>query len=341
MIEYNNVFYFDNINSIGGVESFFYYLSKKYKDMVVFYKTGDYQQIKRLAQNVEVRKYNGKKIKCKRLFLNYDISIIDNVEFKECIQIIHADFKAINKKPRLNPKITKYVGVSQVACDSFKESTGIDCELIYNPIDIDKPKKMLRLISATRLTAEKGKDRIIKLGEMLDKAGIPYIWLIFTNDWNVIKNPNIVYMEPRLNIIDYIANSDYLVQLSDSESFCYSVVESLLCSTPVIVTDCPVFKEIGIENGKHGFVVDFDMENVPIKEIYKGLPKFTYIPPKDTWDIDVKSDYKPNEMVELVPLKEIDDLEYNVRYNKGVPFKTVRWRANHIVDNDLALFKNN
>lgn len=68
---------------------------------------------------------------------------------------------------------------------------------------------------------------MIKLGNILSNAGIPYLWIIFTNDSATIKNPNIIYMQPRLDIIDYIANADYLVQLSDCEAYCYSVVESL------------------------------------------------------------------------------------------------------------------
>ena len=45
--EYNNVFYFNNINAIGGVETFFHYLAKKYYDydIAVFYKKGDIQAI--------------------------------------------------------------------------------------------------------------------------------------------------------------------------------------------------------------------------------------------------------------------------------------------------------
>lgn len=339
MRKFKNVFYFDNINYIGGVESFFYYLSKKHKDMVVFYKKADYEQLKRLSQNVEVHLYYGQKIKCDNLYLNYDISIIDNVDAKEYIQIIHADYKRQGKTPRIHPKITKYIGVSQVACDSFTELTGLPCELIYNPIDIDKPKKMLRLISATRLTKEKGKERMVELGNMLDNAGIPYIWLIFTDDWNVIKNPNIVYMSPKLNIIDYINNSDYLVQLSDCESYCYSVVESLLCSTPVIVTDCPVFKELGIENGKHGFILDFDMNDVPIKEIYKGLHKFTYTPPESKWKIGLSSKYDPNEEVKLHTNKEIDDLESGKNHPKNTTFVVPRWRANYMLDHNHIMNK--
>ena len=65
--------------------------------------------------------------------------------------------------------------MSQSVCDVFTELTGLPCTLCYNPITIEKPKRVLYLISATRLTREKGKDRILKLAKALDNAGIPYI----------------------------------------------------------------------------------------------------------------------------------------------------------------------
>lgn len=90
-----NVFYFNHINTIGGVESFFYYIAKKYKarDIEIVYKTTtvDMEQVKRLSQYVRVRKFDGKKIKCDKAFFNYNIDIIDYIEADEYIQIIHCD----------------------------------------------------------------------------------------------------------------------------------------------------------------------------------------------------------------------------------------------------------
>ena len=283
----NNVFYFYYINSIGGVESMFYYLAKKYqdKDIVIYYSQGDKNQIERLKQFVDVQQYKpGTKIKCKRVFFNYNISIIDNVDAEEYCLMIHADYKALGIKPITHPKITKYIAVSQLAADSYKEVSGKTCEVCYNPILIDKPKKKLRLISATRLTKEKGKDRMIKLGELLNKKGIPYEWTIFTNDTKAIKNPNIIYKKPELNIIDYIADADYLVQLSDNEAYCYSIVEALLCGVPVICTHCPVFDEIGLVNGENCYFCDFDMKNVPVDDIYNKIPKVNYQSKEDNWE---------------------------------------------------------
>ena len=246
------------------------------------------------------------------MFFNFNLDIIDNVEAKEYIQIAHGDYKAMGIRPNLHPKLTRYLGVSKQVCNTYKEVTGFDTELVYNPIEVPKPKKVLNLISATRLTKEKGKDRMIKLANLLEQAGIPYIWTIFTDDVKVIDNPNIAYMKPRLDIIDYIANADVLVQLSDNEGYCYSVIESLCVGTPVLVTKCPVFNELGIEHGKNGWIVDFNMENVPIEEIYKGLPKFTYKPKESNWDkflVKGKSTYK-EEQEKMVKVKVIQDFTF-------------------------------
>lgn len=156
VVHYGNVFYFHFINSIGGVESFFYYLARKYhgRDITVIFSKGSREQIKRLRKLVRVKQYRGEKIICDKVFFNYNIDLIDSIEAKEYYQIIHADFEALKKKPLIHPKL-KYIGVSQIVCDSFKRLTGKDIELIYNPFIIEKPKPILKLISATRLTHEK------------------------------------------------------------------------------------------------------------------------------------------------------------------------------------------
>ena len=343
---HKNIFYFSNINSIGGVEAFFYYLVKKYqnKDIVVYYKNGDAKQLERLRQYIRCIKWNGHHIKCEKAFFNYNPDIIDYVDAKEYIQVIHADYKVQRGLANFtNSKITKYIAVSQLACDSFTEVTGKPCELCYNPIILDKPKRMLRLVSATRLTSEKGRPRMIKLAEMLDKAGIPYLWTIFTNDSNIIRNPNVIYMKPRLDISDYIANSDYLVQLSDCEAFCYSVVESLMLGVPVIVTDLPVFEEIGL-NDENSFRLKLNMTDVPIEEIYKKKFNFKYQPPKDNWDnILAKGentwDKERDKIVEVECIRPngYDDIVLNKRVIFGEKIKCTMERADHL--KELGLIK--
>jgi glycosyltransferase involved in cell wall biosynthesis len=232
-------------------------------------------------------------------------------------------------------KFDKFIGVSKTVCKDFKEWTGKDIELIYNPIKLEKPEKILFLLSATRLTKEKGKDRMLQFAKILDENNIPFLWLVFTDNKKEIKHPNIFFMDPKLDITNYISKADYLVQLSDNvEGYCYTVVESLILGTPVITTKCDVFKEIGIKDGINGFLLNFDMKNVPIDKIYKGLKKFEYEPPKSEWDkyLDNNSKYNPNKKRIVKPIRTYYDMELqkNVKKNDE-SFEVTQKRANFLV----------
>lgn len=339
-----NIFYFPVINIIGGIETFFYTLARKYQDwdITIYYRQGDQEQIKRLKQYVRVKKFNGERIKCEKAFFNYQADIIDYVDADEYCLILHADYKAQKIKTLpIYPKITKYYGVSQNVCDTFSELSGKEVELAYNPLLIEKPRKVLNLISATRLTPEKGKGRMVELVKALDNAKIPYVWTVYTNDVNAIQNDNIIYRKPRLDIIDYIANADYLVQLSDSEGYAYSLLESLSVGTPVIVTDFPVAKEMGIVNEKNGFILPFDMKDIPINAIYKGLPKFKYTPKPDRWsellapgESQYQKDFKINVKIKCVT--DYFDLELNRQIKKGEQLEVNKIRAEIIIDAGFA-----
>lgn len=340
----SNIFYFKNINSIGGVETFFWYLARKYSDhdISIYYQTADPEQVKRLKEYVRVIKWTGERIRCKKAFFCYKPDIIDYVDADEYYQILHADYKAIGIKPIKDPKIEKLIGVSEQVCNSYKELTGDEVDLSYNPIvKPQKPKKILKLISASRLTYEKGRARIEKLADILNDAGIPFLWTIFTNSKDIIKKPNISFMLPTLDITDYIADADYLVQLSDSEGYCYSVVESLLLGTPVIVTPCEVFHELGIEDGKHGFIVDLDLNNVDPKKIYKGIPKFKYEAPDDRWDellASGESTYLKDKqtIIEIEILKDFFDIEKMELVKRSTKIKTNKVRAEELIQKGFA-----
>ena len=328
-----NVFYFKNINSVGGCESFFWYLSKKY-DFEVYYRQANPEQVKRLAQNIEVHKYK-EPIKCDQFFCNYGLDI--EVESPVKKHIAHCDYKKVWFSPILYPNF-EYIGVSQLACDSFKELTNKDIELIYNPIYIDKPKVekyndgKLHLISCTRLTKEKGLERMKKLASMLDNNKIPYEWIVYTNRKRSPIGNNVIYKDQKLDIIEEIAKSDYLVQLSDCEAFGYSPVESLMVNTPVIVTDLPVFKELGIKHGENAIICDLDMNNVDIDMIKRNDLKFTYKPPKDNWGKYLSTDktYNPNELVEVRVLKNIYLIEENKHCKKNEKITITKARASEL-----------
>lgn len=342
-----NVFFFDQINSIGGIETFFYQLGKKYGkdyDITLFYRTGDAKQIKRLSQYIRVRKYrDGQTIHCKRAFVTFYADILDHIEADEYYQMLHGDYTAMRIFPKDHPKIQQRIAVSELVRDSYKKAKGIDSIVCYNPFTAEKPRKVLNLVSATRLTKEKGLERMLTLASALDDAWIPFHWTVYTDiTHRPCGNPSIVLMPPRTDVLDFIANADYYVQLSDCEGYCYSVVEALSVGTPVIVTDFPVAHEIGVENGKNGWILPMSMENLPIAEIYKGLKKFKYTPLEDKWGellLPVPPDYE-EEMKRIVKVRckrNFIDLENNNSKREfGEAWECTMRRAEHLEDLGLV-----
>ena len=342
-IEAKNVFYFPYINSIGGVETFFYNLARKYKnnDILILYNHGDIEQIKRLRKYVRTLEYKGQDVICEKAFFNYSTTIIDNVKANEYLQIIHADYEANNMTLPNNDKITRYLCVSQHAKEKFEKLTGKKAEVVYNPLAFIKPKRVLKLISATRLTKEKGKERMIRLIKILNAKHIPFEWTIFTNDKKVINEPNVFYREPNLDIYTHIQDSDYLVQLSDTEAYCYSVVEALTLGVPVLVTPCPVFEEIGIKNGENGFYIPFDMTDIPLKEIYESHLDFSYKPIKDNWkDILAPGQSVYQEelktQISVVATKNYYDTDLNRSISKDEVLLVNKIRAEQLVKANVA-----
>lgn len=337
MNEYTNIYYFAAINSIGGIETFFYQLARKYRDrdIVIVYNSADKEQLKRLLKYVRRVKYTGQKIKCKRAFFNFNINIIDNIEAEEYILVIHGDYKDMIKRGQLkreeiplHDKITKYIAVSKLACDSFRELTGKECEVFYNPYTKGEQEDALKLISATR---EKGYNRMVELMNRLDERNIPYIWTIFTDSPQTSPSPNVIFMEPTIELERYLNGNNFLVQLSDNEGYCYSVVEALCRHIPVVVTPCPVFKEIGL-NESNSITLNMNCSNIDevIDRMIHDEFDFEYIPKQDNWGKligNTKSTYKEEinkkylvEATNLYESNRVEDIEL-----KRIPKEGEQW----------------
>lgn len=342
-----NGFYFSKINKIGGAETYLYYIAKKYKDndICIYYSEGDEKQIERLKKYVRVKHWNLETIECEKMFYNYNPEpFINYVNAKEHIQVLHTNYKKMGLKPSTNKKITKYIGVSKYICNETKKDFGIECELSYNPIDIDKPKKPLRLICASRLSSEKGKNRINKFCRKFDEANIPFILICFSDDERAINHDSVIFAKSRLDISNFIADSDYLVQLSDDvEGFGYSPYEALCLGTPVIVTDVTAFKEMGIKNGENGYIVDFDLENINCKEIYEKRPKFDYKPLEDNYknilakgESSYMKDFEKKVEVEAIINPFFYDIELKENKPLGAKYIVNKNRADDLVEKGLV-----
>ena len=354
-----NLFYFKRILRIGGTEQFLYEIAKKYHqyDITVLYDDAEFEQLMRLKRLVRcVKRENDKKYYAKKAFYNYNLEALAQVEADEHIFVCHAIYQQIPLVPPLTyPKLTGYIGVSDYACDELKkyaEYQGKEIEpvRVYNPLTLERPDKVVRLISACRLDDKvKGGERTLKLIEALDEYceeyGRHYIWFIYSNQPNVkIKSPNVVVMEGRPDIRPYIADADYLVQLSnDMESYCYSINEALGYGTRIIRTPLTVAKELKIPKSAE-IVADWDMKNVKevVKAIFEPKADFTYNPPNDGWSkvlVREPTKYKPSaDTVMVRPKVRYYDLELKEQMNQwSRPFEVSEERARFLARQGLVM----
>ena len=344
-----NVIYFPNFNCVGGVETFCYEMGLKYGkdfDITVLYRNGDANMMDHISKVARVIKYRpGDKIVCDVFIFGYgwEPDLFENLEAKEIIQTFHADYVCRHLHPCNNGRITRRFGVADNTTQGIREhfDWAKDIETMYNPYTPKKPRKVLNLISATRLTAEKGFSRMVTFADELDKAGIPFHWTIYTDKPRDFPNPSVAVMRHRLDILDFIADAEYLVQLSDTEGYSYSIVEALSVGTPVICTAFAVAEEQGIVNGKNGFILPMDLSVIPIEAIYKGV-KFPKVKPRESHYEEVLSpgeseiDKELSALVTVVCKRIYLDLQFDRIIKPGEQYQVSAQRADHLIDMKLA-----
>lgn len=325
-MKYKNIFYFRVISAIGGTEQFLYEIAKKYNkyDITIFYDEADIFQLQRLKKLVRCKKrVRGEVVKCNRAFFNFNLDMIDDVEADEYFFVSHANYEELHKvhggyiPPIKNEKLTHYIGVSQFATDKLDEyaeiiGSKIKTQRCYNPLTLEPKEKVIQLVSACRLDdVVKGGGRTLKLIDALDRYceehDCNYLWLIFTNSTNIkITSPNVALMKPRLDVRPYIANADYVLQLSnDMETYCYTINEALGYGVPIVTTPLSILKELPITDNEH-LVLNYDCSNADeiARQIFeKNVKPFNYNPPADSWEdflIKEKSNYEEEKKMKFL-----------------------------------------
>ena len=354
------IIYQSNIIEIGGVETFTYNLSKalsNYYDVLLLYKKCHPKQLYRLMQEVECEEYDpNKEYECDICILASSWDGYPNtVKAKEYIQMIHADYKEANKTFNYKyvpfSKTTKHIAVSKITRDVFKEMYGYECDLMYNLLDeIKETKPILKLVSATRLSAEKGYNRMLKLIEELKKRNINFRWTIFTNKdtykINQLDIEEVIFMKPRYDIWNYIKEADYVVQLSDTEGFSYTINEALQYGTATLTTAFDSIYE-SVEDGVSGYILPFEIFENGTKEewdkyidkiVNKKLKGFKYDPKCKIEDWlkllgNADSKYKTIKKERKDKMKKIKALQ---NYTDTVLKKDIVKGDEYIVDNERA-----
>jgi len=296
-------------SKIGGVETAIYnmcnLLRDKYEIMFV-YDNADPIQLNRLKKLVKCVKFIGQNFKSD-LFLIYsfnDCTILNNVVSKEFIQHICCNVEELSQPYIKHDKITKFTSDSIAGAKAFKRKFGIECDLLHNLFDCTEPKKVLNLMSATRLSSEKGYYRMKALAKRMNERGLLFEWTVFTNDLPDEIIDGFVFREPRLNVVDYMWNKDYILQLSDSENWGCTITESLDRNVPVVVTDFNSAYE-QVEDKVNGFILKRDLSNLDevIDNMYsKDLKGYKHI-----------KKYNVSEWLYL--LKNLKETKSNYVYN--------------------------
>jgi hypothetical protein len=304
-----NVFYIPKIKRVSGITTWIREIAKKYHDydITVVYDEADKKQLAFLKQYVRCQRLT-EPIKCKKLFMTYHATT-KLIEAEETIGTIHTDFKMNGYRPYTTDKV---IAVSKKAAQAYYEISGVMPIVCYNPLTIEKPQRILKLISATRLTDKKGKNKMAQMVQDLEKEKIPYLWFILSDDRLPIESENIVYLSPRTECRNLIAMCDYLVELGeDDDAYSYSRNEANSLGVPIITTPLTINKEFGFIGYEYG---------TDLHEIYNNIPKVNYKPPKDIYDtlIDkTPTTYKkePTSLVRV--LKPYIDVELDERLERG------------------------
>lgn len=288
------VLYIEKSMEITGITTWIYNFClnmNNKKDIIVLYKEMDSWQLMRLLPLVQCEKVGDRKIICDTLIMcSIKDQIPKSVSYKKSVQVIHSCKDSIP----LPKDRDVLVSVSQTSKDSF----GCDSIVIPNLMGICE--KRLLLVSTVRIgAADKGKnnERMLKLAKILNDNNVRFTWLYFSSVSLQGAPENMIQMKPTLDILDWIRRADALVNLSDQEGFCYSIVEAMCLGTKVITTDISVLPEIGFKDGYHGFKLPFNFTDDDVLKAVRiplGKTNYTYNnkPMIDKW-LDVLGRKQP------------------------------------------------
>lgn len=278
------VIYSKVVKEVSGVHAFeinlIRGLQKHYdKDIIYVYDAGHEDKIAEIKQHVKVVKNTGQTIRADICIYSSINHGENNIQAKKYIQVVHTEYSKWNIKP--NPEgIDQFISVGDNVQKDLKENFNIDSIVISNYLYSTLTENALSLVTASRIARGKGFERMLTLAEEIKNSMRPFTWLVFGTGSTVYTQktidsfkhiPEVIFAGVRKNIQPYVQNADYLVQLSDNEGYSYSVHEALRVNVPVIVTNW-VGIEKTIENGMNGYILDMDMQNIDVDQIFENIP---------------------------------------------------------------------
>lgn len=346
------------LSILGGIETAVYNMCNALKDdydIMFVYDTADPKQLKRLSKLVRCVQFTGQEFECET-YLSYGFNpdkILNNITSTKnrYIQQICCDVAVLRFKYIKHEKTNVFTADSEASAKAFmRVYPQYRCGVLHNLFDIPKPKRVLNLMSATRLSPEKGYERMKKLAKRMNERDIPFEWTVFTNDKPNEEIDGFIFRKPRLNVVDYMPSKDYGFQLSDTESWGCTVTEFLECGVPVVCTDYASARE-QVEDGVNGFIIKKDMSNMDevIDKMYESnLKGFVYTPKygikewQGLFGKGKKSDYVYEDDGTLddrfvTALFDYSDRELKRRVKKGEAFMVTGQRAAELISKGCVI----
>ena len=335
------VLYSSYLYKIGGIETFVFNFVEFFKDYDIMVMCPEIAHNVHVRLSKVVRIAESEDVECDSLIMIRPMDARPNVKYRQLVRMVHG-CKSFKSQDVIND-YDHLVHVSEESRISYNS----DGQVIHNLLAPNK-KKSLLLVSATRIPArDKGKnaDRMLTLANMLHKAEIDFIWLNFSDGQLLNAPKGLINVGIYDNMQSYTAKADYLVQLSDSEGWSYSVLEALTNNTPVIVTPFKTAFEMGIEDGVNGYIVPFDMSFDVTRLL--NVPRFKYKYDNDKiigeWKnvlgepIKRTTSLNPKSLIKTT--KPYIDMTLNRNVKKGEEIVVTEKRAKDIIGAGVAEYE--
>jgi glycosyltransferase involved in cell wall biosynthesis len=335
------VLYRKDVGKVGGIQTFMVNFCKALGDKYDITIVADKIDPERMMQFVEQTRVVASKDVTIHTNILIMMSVLDpipkNVVYDKLVRMCHACKSQYI--PQLPTACDEMVFVSEAARKTFGDPKGV---VIHNPYIVKEDKQPLVLVSATRIPApDKGDyiSRMRKLAQMLNSAQIPFVWFNFSNGQMPDAPKNFYNMPATMHIEWFINMATYVVQLSDYESWSYTMIEALCNGKPVLCTEFDSIREIGIEDGVHGYMLPFDM-NFDVKKIL-DVPKVSFAfdnkPIIKSWkkilgSPEPFSKYVPEEGVLVEVVYPYTDVYLNMQLKVGTRLYMKPDRAKYLQD---------
>ncbi len=236
---------------------------------------------------------------CREFMGGSEYLVLDRVQAKRKIAWIHSEPRKLGITKdiclRLYSKFDKIVDVSK-GCKKILDEISPEIKsksvVFYNLCNAENIRKnanlgnpysdninKFKIVTVCRIeNVSKRIDRAIECAIRLrEQVGSNFIWTVVGDgpdrgnlqklvDANDLK-PVFKFVGRKENPYPYVKNADLYVLTSDYEAFPLTVKEALLLGVPAVITPIPPSQEL-IDNGRNGYIVDFDSKCISEKITY-------------------------------------------------------------------------